>query len=48
MILRQIKDKPIIQLIIDETTGEAGLATRIESFIDIIKERGKINEETNN
>lgn len=48
MILRQIKDKPIIQLIVDETTGEAGLATRIESFIDIIKERGKINEETNN
>lgn len=48
MILRKIKDKPIIQLIIDETTGEAGLATRIESFVDIIKERKRLNEKTNN
>lgn len=39
MILRNVK-KPIIQLIIDEATGEAGLATRIESFVDILKERG--------
>lgn len=48
MIIRKIKDRPIIQLIIDETTGEAGLATRIESFVDIIKERKRINEKREN
>lgn len=38
MCIRKI-DKPIINLIIDELTSEVGLETRIESFIDIIKER---------
>lgn len=37
MCLRKLKEKPIINIIIDELTGEAGLQTRIESFIDIIK-----------
>ncbi|MCL1844170.1 MAG: acyl-CoA dehydratase activase-related protein [Defluviitaleaceae bacterium] len=36
MIIRKVKDKPIISLIIDEQEGLAGLETRIESFIDII------------
>lgn len=36
MIIRKIKDKPIISLLIDEQEGNAGLETRIESFIDII------------
>jgi predicted nucleotide-binding protein (sugar kinase/HSP70/actin superfamily) len=34
--------KPITLLIIDELKGEAGLQTRIESFIDIIKEQKKV------
>lgn len=48
MILRTVRNKPMIQLIIDEATGEAGLATRIESFVDILKERGIENETTSN
>jgi predicted nucleotide-binding protein (sugar kinase/HSP70/actin superfamily) len=43
MCLRKI-DKPIINLIIDELSGEVGLETRIESFVDIIKARLKQNE----
>jgi len=37
IILRRFKDKPIINLILDEQEGTAGRETRIESFIDIIK-----------
>jgi len=48
MILRKIRKKPIIQLIVDEATGEAGLATRVESFIDILKERSRDHEKTSN
>lgn len=40
LMLRKIKDLPTINIIIDELTGETGLETRLESFIDIIKERG--------
>jgi predicted nucleotide-binding protein (sugar kinase/HSP70/actin superfamily) len=36
MCMRKIK-KPITNIIIDELSGEAGLQTRIESFVDIIK-----------
>ena len=36
VIIRRIKDKPIISLVVDEQEGMAGLETRIESFIDII------------
>jgi predicted nucleotide-binding protein (sugar kinase/HSP70/actin superfamily) len=52
MCIRKMKNKPIINIIIDELTGEAGLQTRIESFVDIIKQRKekevKINNEENN
>jgi predicted nucleotide-binding protein (sugar kinase/HSP70/actin superfamily) len=37
MIIRRIKDKPIINLIMDGQEGQAGIETRLESFIDIIK-----------
>ncbi|MDR3250015.1 MAG: acyl-CoA dehydratase activase-related protein [Mycoplasmataceae bacterium] len=37
MIIRKLKDKPIINLIIDEQEGMAGRETRLESFIDIIR-----------
>lgn len=48
---RKIKDKPFINIVLDEHSGEVGLETRIESFIDIITMRkrnlsknGGINE----
>ncbi len=47
MILRKIKI-PIINLILDEADSNTGLITRIESFIDILEERRKRNEERTN
>jgi len=38
---------PILTLIIDEMTGEAGYMTRIEAFVDLLRkrrERGEIAE----
>lgn len=46
MCLRKIKDVPITNIIIDELNSEAGLITRLESFIDIIKERKASRYET--
>lgn len=43
MILRNVHI-PITNLIMDEENSTTGLETRIESFIDIIEERKKINE----
>lgn len=37
VIIRKNKDKPIINLILDGQDGSAGIETRLESFIDIIK-----------
>lgn len=39
MIVRRLKEKPIINLILDAQEGTAGMETRLESFIDIIKLR---------
>ena len=39
LIIRRTKDKPIISIVVDELEGQAGLETRIESFVDIIKFR---------
>ena len=39
MILKRVKDKPIITIIIDEQDGSAGIITRIESFVDILQIR---------
>ncbi len=44
LILRRLKSLPVINIIVDELQGEAGLQTRIESFIDIIQERNVQNE----
>ncbi len=43
LIIRKLKDKiPVLSLVFDEETGEAGLLTRLESFIDMIRrKRGK-------
>lgn len=37
IVIRRIKDKPILNLIMDGQEGTAGLETRLESFVDIIK-----------
>ncbi|MGJ0847869.1 CoA protein activase [Tissierella praeacuta] len=33
------KDFPIMSLVVDEMTGEAGLVTRIEAFVDLLERR---------
>ncbi|MCT4605013.1 MAG: acyl-CoA dehydratase activase-related protein [Marinisporobacter sp.] len=38
---RRNSNKPFILLTLDEHTGEAGIDTRIEAFVDMIKWRGK-------
>jgi predicted nucleotide-binding protein (sugar kinase/HSP70/actin superfamily) len=38
LIVRKLKDGiPIMSLVFDEGTGEAGLLTRLESFVDMVK-----------
>jgi len=39
--------KPMITIILDELQGEAGLRTRLESFVDILKIRKKSNGKSN-
>ncbi|MCL1863846.1 MAG: acyl-CoA dehydratase activase-related protein [Defluviitaleaceae bacterium] len=36
VIIRKIKDKPIISLLVDEQEGLAGMETRLESFVDMM------------
>lgn len=36
MIVRKIKDKPILNIIVDSQSGMAGVETRLESFVDIL------------
>ena len=42
LVLRQVKDKPILSLVIDEQDASAGIQTRLESFMDIIMANRKI------
>lgn len=37
ILIRRVKDKPILNLMIDGQEGKAGMETRLESFIDIIR-----------
>lgn len=39
LIMRKIKGIPMANLVVDSSFGEAGLQTRIESFIDILEAR---------
>lgn len=39
LMLRKIKDIPITNILVDELSASTGLETRLESFVDIIKER---------
>lgn len=45
LVIRKVKNPPVINLVMDELQGEAGIETRIESFIDIIQERKKRSEQ---
>jgi predicted nucleotide-binding protein (sugar kinase/HSP70/actin superfamily) len=42
MIIRMIGDKPVLNLLLDAQSGNAGIETRLESFIDIIRFRKKV------
>jgi len=44
MTIRKVNDLPITLIILDALQAEAGLQTRIESFIDIISERKLLGE----
>ena len=44
LLIRKIKNVPITNIIIDESSAEAGLQTRLESFIDIIEGRKNNHE----
>ena len=44
LMIRKIKKIPITNILIDESNAEAGIQTRLESFIDIIKERRNHND----
>ncbi len=37
--VRQVSNKPFLNLVLDEHTGEAGLVTRIEAFLDMLSMR---------
>lgn len=42
-LLSKEYDIPILSLVLDEHTGEAGIQTRIEAFIDLIEKKKKID-----
>ncbi len=42
MIIRRINDLPILNLLLDSQDGNAGVETRLESFIDIIRFRKEL------
>lgn len=44
LMLRKITDIPMTNILIDELSASTGLETRLESFVDIIKERRDNNE----
>lgn len=42
MIIRRVRDLPVLNLLLDSQDGNAGIETRLESFIDIIRFRKEI------
>ena len=44
LMLRKINNLPTVNILVDEQTTLTGIETRLESFIDIIKERRKKDE----
>lgn len=45
IIIRRVKDKPILNLVLDGQEASAGIETRLESFMDIINYRKGISDE---
>lgn len=43
LVLRRLRGIPVTHIILDEQQGEAGLQTRIECFLDILKKRGRFH-----
>lgn len=43
MVIRRVKDRPILNLLLDSQDGNAGIETRLESFVDIIRFRKEAN-----
>ncbi len=41
---RHRRDVPFMSLMIDEQTAEAGLVTRLEAFVDMLRRRRRLNE----
>lgn len=39
LVHRTVKERPVVSIVLDELTAEAGLRTRVESFSDIVKLR---------
>ena len=37
LLIRRIKGMPVLPLVLDTRSGMAGIETRIESFLDIIR-----------
>ena len=48
MLIRRFKEKPMISLVLDGQEGTAGMETRLESFIDIIRLRKEKEEHERN
>ena len=44
LVIRTVKDKPILSLVLDEHDAGAGIATRLESFTDIITAQRRLKE----
>ena len=43
MVIRKVKSVPILPIVVDELNAEAGLLTRLESFVDILnQQKGKV------
>lgn len=40
--MRKIKDKPCLNLVLDELNSDTGLQTRLESFVDVLLEKKKV------
>jgi predicted nucleotide-binding protein (sugar kinase/HSP70/actin superfamily) len=47
IIERRIVNKPFIMLTVDEHTGEAGMLTRLEAFVDMIERQRRQAFENN-
>ena len=39
LAIRKLSGIPVINIVVDESSADSGLITRLESFVDIIKER---------